>query len=90
MSKFSPECKSLSPSESEYKGALVLIRDVLIEKEQSRRDKVYQSTTDHRDGLDCLKFFFDLINDAAGYTSYYYSSESTNHRLSCEDLINFN
>ena len=74
MSKFSSECKGTTPNESEYKGALVLIRDVLIEKEQARRDKVYQSTFDNRDGIDCLKFFFDLINDAAGYSSIYYSS----------------
>ena len=27
---------------------------------------------DQRDGIDCMNYFFDLINDCAGYTSKYY------------------
>ena len=25
-----------------------------------------------RDGIDCMNYFFDLINDCAGYTEKYY------------------
>jgi len=51
---------------------LLLIYDVLIAKEQDRKKGQLVHSNNHRDGLDCLNFFMDLINDRAGYTQKYY------------------
>ena len=39
----------------------------------------------NRDGQDCLNFFFDLINDCAGYTSKYYDENID--KVGVEELI---
>jgi hypothetical protein len=49
-----------------------MVYDVLIAKEDARKPSAYVHSSEHRDGLDCLNYFFDLINDGAGYTHKYY------------------
>ena len=71
--------------ENDFKAALLLIYDVLISKEQERKSSVLLQTSAHRDGLDCMNFFMDLINHAAGYSHKYYDENHT--RLTTEDLI---
>jgi len=68
-----------------FKASLLLIYDVLLRKEQERKGPEYYSTSQGRDGLDVMNFFFDLINHIAGYTEKYY--EELAEKVSHEDLV---
>ena len=48
------------------------MHDVLIDRELKRRPAYLALSQGQRDGLDCMNFFFDLINECAGYTKKYY------------------
>jgi hypothetical protein len=61
-----------------------LIYDVCIQKEMNRRKKGYLHSHMHRDGIDCMNYFFDLINHCAGYTDKYYNEH--HKRISMNDL----
>ena len=50
----------------------MLTYDLLVMREENRKKEVYVHSGEHRDGLECLDFFFDLINEAAGYSEKYY------------------
>ena len=79
----SPECTINGESEI-VKGALLLIYDVLISKEVARKKNEYVQSHTHRDGIDCLNYFLDLINQCAGYTDKYYNEHHKrvkNHEL---------
>ena len=80
IAKHSPEAQ-----EDEFRAALLLIRSALIRKEQDRKPPIYAAVSECRDGLDCLNFFFDLINHAAGYTDKYYEQHLS--RTTQEQLI---
>ena len=60
-----------------FKAQLLIIYDVLLRKEFERKSPVYYNTSSHRDGLDVLNFFMDLINHIAGYTEKYYEEIKT-------------
>jgi hypothetical protein len=53
----------------------------LIRKEQDRKESVYYHTSSHRNGLDVMNFFFDLINHLGGYTEKFYEelADKMNH-----------
>ena len=53
------------------RAALLLIYDVLILKEQSRKPPHYFHMSQFRDGLDVMNLLFDMINYIAGYTEKY-------------------
>lgn len=63
---------SWNQEDKELCAALKLVHDAIIAKEMSRRPSQLALCQGQRDGLDCMNFFFDLINDCAGYTSKYY------------------
>jgi len=44
----------------------------MITREDNRKESAFVHSSEHRDGIDCLNFFFDLINEAAGYSEKYY------------------
>ena len=62
-----------------------MLYDVIIQKELSRRKKEYHQSSGSRDGLDCMNFLFDLVNDCAGYTKKYY--EELPDQMDKEKLI---
>lgn len=55
-----------------FKASLLIIYDVLMRKEQERKAPEFTHTSQHRDGMDVLNFFFDLINHISGYTEKYF------------------
>ena len=63
----------------------MLLYDTIVAKEVKRRKNEYTHSAGNRDGQDCLNFFFDLINDCAGYTDKYY--KETHDRITTEQLI---
>jgi hypothetical protein len=67
----------------EVRAALLILQDVMIQREQARKPNVYGKTSSRRDGLDCLNFFLDLINEVAGYSAKHYEEPS----VEPEDLI---
>lgn len=50
-----------------------LIHDICITREINRRPAALSLSQGERDGLDCMNFLFDLINESSGYTSKYYN-----------------
>lgn len=84
LSNVSPECQVSGESDS-TKAALLLIYDVLISKEISRKKKEYAQTHSHRDGIDCLNYFMDLINHCTGYTEKYYDEH--HKRITMNELV---
>ena len=68
----SPECEDMSGEAKSFKAGMLLLYDVIIQKELARRKKEYLQSSGSRDGQDCMNFLFDLVNDCAGYTKKYY------------------
>lgn len=62
-----------SESDRELAAALKLIHDALIAKEIARRPAKLNLCHGQRDGIDCMNFLFDLVNECAGYTHKYYN-----------------
>ena len=50
--------------------------DIMIRRENEKKDSVYYYTSSHRNGLEVMNFFFDLINQYAGYSEKYYEEMS--------------
>jgi hypothetical protein len=50
---------------------MAILYSLLTEKEQERRPPQYYAST-YRDGIEVMNFFFDILNDYAGYTQLYY------------------
>ena len=74
-----------SYSQDHFKGALLLVYDVLMRKEQERKAPELSYTSANRDGLEVMNFLFDLINHISGYTEKYF--EEHFDKISHEDLI---
>jgi hypothetical protein len=67
----------------EFQAALDLVHTCLIQKEEQKRSHVYQASSGHRSGIECLHFFMDFVNEVAGYTDKHY----TERFQSSEELI---
>lgn len=50
----------------------VCIRKELLKNDDARVNPAFTNVSNHRDGLECMNFLFDFINDVAGYTEKYY------------------
>ena len=75
LAKLSPESEmdpEWSEDDRQFAAVLKLIHDSLIHKEMQRRPSQMILCQGQRDGIDCMNYFFDLINDCAGYTEKYY------------------
>ena len=75
LAKLSPESEmnpNWSEDDKQFAAVLKLIHDSLIHKEMQRRPSQMILCQGQRDGIDCMNYFFDLINDCAGYTEKYY------------------
>jgi hypothetical protein len=80
----SPEAQ-VAGKNCHVRAAILLIYDVLISKEVARKKPAYLQSHTHRDGLDCLNYFLDLINHCAGYTEKYYDEH--HKRITHEQLV---
>jgi hypothetical protein len=51
-----------------------MIYDVCIRKEMEKLEgnASVMNSNNHRNGLECMNYFFDVINEIAGYTEKYY------------------
>ena len=75
LAKLAPENDFLphwNQSDKEVAMGLKLIHDAIIDKENQRRPSYAGMSQGQRDGIDCLNYLLDLINDCAGYTNKYY------------------
>jgi hypothetical protein len=69
-----------------FKASLLMVYDVCVRKEMEKMEATpLENSNNHRSGLECMNFFFDLINEIAGYTEKYY--EETRDVISHEGLI---
>jgi hypothetical protein len=64
-----------------------MIYDVCIRKEMEKLEgnASVMNSNNHRNGLECMNYFFDVINEIAGYTEKYY--DETRDQISHEGLI---
>ena len=85
ISDLSPECREEEGQAKLVKAGLLLLYDTIIFKEVKRRKNAYTHSAGNRDGQDCLNFFFDLINECAGYTAKYYDEHA--ERMSYDQLV---
>ena len=76
---------SLSYENDKFKSMLYLVYDVILRKEQEKKESVYYHTSSHRKGQEVLNFLFDLINHISGYTEKYYDEVAT--KMNHEQLI---
>ena len=75
-----------SEADRELAAGLRLIHDTMIARELERRSPHLRLSNGQRDGLDCLNYFFDLINECAGYTSKYYDEIGAG-KLSLKQMV---
>eukprot|EP00347_Sterkiella_histriomuscorum_P014896 403359104 len=68
-----------------FKAKLLMIYDVILRKEQERKQPHYIHTSQHRNGLDVMNFLFDLVNQIAGYSQKYY--DEIQEKISHEELV---
>jgi hypothetical protein len=61
-----------SKDRDQFEAMLRLLHDVMIQQEIKHRKVTLELCSGQRDGQECMNFFFDLINDCAGYTQKYY------------------
>ena len=74
-----------------FKAQLLLIYDVCIRKEldqlqnNTNINQHFNNSTNFRSGLQCMNFFFDVINHISGYSEKFFDevSDKINH----EDLV---
>jgi len=53
--------------------------NLVFERKENNRKPAHAYYSSYRDYIDSLNFYFDLLNDIAGYTNKYYDEMKISH-----------